>query len=232
MAEYQAPTHAVLTVTPNNPQDLPPAGDVEGDPFALVGWPTDTPTGIPIDWDNATPYLADSVIRQIDPDVDWLRIIEKMDEFNRRHYRATFEANLHLSCADYGDRLFNNDPYVYSEYYQQLWTEHCVTRSWRNPINMATAAAKTAATQTKEAEVRATQRESDERWAPVHNPVPPNRTEIPGNKGTWSGECRAEARLIRSLEMSGTNMGSAKRAWQARCGNPCQVFDGRNNCLF
>ena len=58
MAEYQAPTHAVLTVTPNNPQDLPDRA-VVGDPFALVGWPTDTPTWEAIDWDNATPYLAD-----------------------------------------------------------------------------------------------------------------------------------------------------------------------------
>ena len=58
---YQTNVHST-----NSPLLLTPAGDIviDGDPFALVGWPTDTPTWEAIDWDNATPVLEDPGIHR------------------------------------------------------------------------------------------------------------------------------------------------------------------------
>ena len=78
---------------------------------------------------------------------DWQLYIK--EKVKREYvYWPTYRADLRLSCAIWGDTTFNNDPHTYSEWYQEVWTEHCVTRSWRNPINVATATAEHAPTAT------------------------------------------------------------------------------------
>ena len=222
MAEYQAPTHAVLTVTPNNPQDLPDRA-VVGDPFALVGWPTDTPTWEAIDWDNATPYLADDHHH-------WGEAIGRASRWSIQDWSR--DDDEYTSCETIvfqPDRTRGTDPNY--EKYSAGFFYDCVHILQTSTAEAA--ATSTAAKATQDQRDSDRERKDDENERRLRNPQP-RATVNPWNpwNGPWSRSCITRGLAIDGYEHRGRNMGTAKSAWRRDCGEPCATINGVFDCLF